>query len=60
MAWNKWWRETYNANNDIKFKTSTIKSNLYDYSNAYIHVQATITVPNTAAAAAPVKVLIKK
>ena len=37
-----------------------IKSNLCDYSNAYIHVQGTITVLNTAAAAAPAKVLIEK
>ena len=37
-----------------------IKSNLCDYSNAYIHAQATITVPNTAADAAPAKVLIEK
>ena len=28
---------TYNANNDIKFKTSMIRSNLCDYSDAYIH-----------------------
>ena len=31
-----------------------IRSNLGDYSDAYIHVKATITVPNTAAAVAPV------
>ena len=47
-------RGTYNANSDIKFKTSIIRSNLCDYSGVYIHVKSTITVANTAAAAAPV------
>ena len=47
-------RRTYNANSDIKFKTSMIRSNLCDYSDAHIHVKATITVPNTPAAAASV------
>ena len=37
-------------NSDIKFKTSMIRSNLCDYSGAYILVRGTITVPNTAAA----------
>ena len=32
-----------------------IRSNLCDYSDAYIHVKATITVPNTAAAATLLK-----
>ena len=31
-----------------------IRSNVHDYSDGYIHVKATITVPNTAAAAAPI------
>ena len=44
-------RGTYNDSNQIKFKTSTIKSNLYDYSDAYIYVKGTIRVPNTGAAA---------
>ena len=35
-----------------KFKTSMIRSNLCDYSDAYIHVKGTITVPNTTAGAA--------
>ena len=30
-----------------------LKSDFYDYSDAYIHVRGTITVPNTGAAAAP-------
>ena len=41
-------RETYyNANSNIKFKTSMIRSNLCDYSDAYLHNKTTITVPNT-------------
>ena len=47
-------RGTYNANSDIKFKTSRIRSNLCDYKDAYIYIKATITVPNTAATAATV------
>ena len=43
---------TYNVNSNIKFKTSMLRSSLCDYSDAYIHVSATITVPNTAAAGA--------
>ena len=31
-----------------------IRSNLYDYSDGYIHVKGTITVPNTTAAGAAV------
>ena len=45
-------RGTYNTNSQIKFKTTMLKSSLYDYSNAYILVKGTITVPNTAGAAA--------
>ena len=41
-----------NANSQIKFKTSILRSSLCDYSDAYILVRATTTVPNTAAAAA--------
>ena len=51
---------TQNANSDIKFKTLMIKSMLCNYSDAYIHVKATITVPNTAAAAAPANNTNKK
>ena len=43
--------ETYNVNNKTKFKTSMIRSNLCDYSDAYLHVKGTITVPKTAGAA---------
>ena len=53
-------RGTYDVNNDIKFKSSMIRSNLCDYSYAYIHVKATITVPNTAAAAAHINNTNKK
>ena len=35
----------YNSN--IRFKASIIRSNLCDYSDAYIFVKGTITVPNT-------------
>ena len=42
-----------NINGDIKYKTSMIRSNLYDYTDAWIHVKATITVPNIVAAPAP-------
>ena len=51
---------TCNANNDIKSKTSMIRSNLYDYSDAHIHVKAPTTVSNTAAAAAHKNNTIKK
>ena len=36
--------ETYNASNQIKFKTSMIRSNLCDYSDAYILTNGTITI----------------
>ena len=44
---------TYNASNEIIVKTSVIRSNLYDYSDPYIHVKGTIAVPNTGTAAVP-------
>ena len=37
-------------NSNIKFKMSIIKSNLCDYSDAYIPVKGTMTIPNTVAA----------
>ena len=40
-------RETYNFDSDIKFKTSMLRSHLCDYSDAYMYVKPTITVPNT-------------
>ena len=45
-------RGTYNVNSKIKFKTTMLKSSLCDYSDAYIIVKGTITVNNTAGAAA--------
>ena len=46
-------RRTYNVNSDIRFKTLTIRSNLCDNSDAYIHVKATIDVRSTTATGAP-------
>ena len=40
-----------NVNNQIKFKTTMLKSSSYDYSDAYILVKGTITVNNTGTAA---------
>ena len=50
----------YNTNSQIKFKTSMLKSNFCDYSNAYIHVKRTKTIPNTGPAAAQNHVEKKK
>ena len=41
---------TYESNNQIEFKTTTLISNLCDYNDAYILVKGTITITNTAAA----------
>ena len=43
----------WNIGSQIKFKTSALRSRLRDYSDAYIHVKGTITVPNTGTAVAP-------
>ena len=42
------------VNSNTGFETSMIRSNLCDYSDSYILVKGTITVPNTAAASAVV------
>ena len=42
-------RGAYNVNSQIKFKTTMLKSSLWDYSDAYILVKETISVNNTAA-----------
>ena len=42
-------RGTYTGNSQSKSKTSKLRSNLCDFSDAYILVSATITVPNTVA-----------
>ena len=41
---NDYSRETYNNDNQFKFKTSILKSILCDYSDAYILVKGIITV----------------
>ena len=41
-------RGTYSPSKQIKFKTSMLRSNLCDYSDAYILVKGNITVNNTA------------
>ena len=38
--------ETYNTNKQIRFKTSMLRSDLCDYSDAYIVVKGKITVTN--------------
>ena len=43
----------YTNNSQTKFKSSMVKSSLCDHSDAYIHVQITITVPKTGTAAVP-------
>ena len=43
-------RGTNDANSEIKFKATMLKSSFCDCSDAYIHVKRTITVNNTAAA----------
>ena len=45
-------RGTHNANSQIKFKTTMLKSSLCNYGDAYIHVKGTITVNNSAVAPA--------
>ena len=42
-------RGTYNANSQIKFKTTMLKSSLCDYSDAYILVKGKITITGAAA-----------
>ena len=49
-------RGTYNVNSQIKFKTLMLRSSLCNYSDIYILVSATITVPNTAVAGAAAKI----
>ena len=39
-------RGTYSTNSQTKFKTSMLRLSLCDYSDAYIAVKGTITVPN--------------
>ena len=44
-------RATHSTNSQIKFKTSMLRSISCDYSDAYIFLSETITVPNTRDAA---------
>ena len=44
-------RGMYNTISQVKFKTSMLKSSLWDYSDAYIFVSRTIEIPNTGRAA---------
>ena len=37
---------TYNTSKPIRFKTLMLRSDLYDYSDAYVWVKGTITVTN--------------
>ena len=45
-------RGTYNVNSQIKFKNTMLKSNLRDYSDAYILVKRKITITGAGDAAA--------
>ena len=53
-------RGTYNTNSQIKFKDTMLIYSLCDYSDAYIFIKVTITVPNAAAADANANNLFKK
>ena len=53
-------RGVYNVNSQIKFKTTMLKSSLYDYSDAYILAKGTISVINTAVAGAAANSTNKK
>ena len=39
MGWNKWWIKRRYDNGNIRFKTTTIRASLCDYSDAYIPVK---------------------
>ena len=49
----------HNTKSQIKFKTSKLTSSLCHYSDAYIPVSGTITVPNRGTAANPNNIIIK-
>ena len=53
-------RVTYSPNNQIKFKTSMLKSSLCDYGGACILVKGNITVNNTSGAGATANDINKK
>ena len=45
---------TYSTSSQIKSKTSILKSSLCDYSDAYILLSGTVTIPNRRTVANPV------
>ena len=53
-------RGTYNTNSQIKFKTTMLKSSLYDHSDAYILFKGNIMVNNAAADGAAANITNKK
>ena len=53
-------RGVYSPSKLIRFKTSMLRSSLYDYSDAYILFKGNITVNNTAAAGAAANNINKK
>ena len=53
-------RGTYNTNSQVKFKTSILKSSLYDYSDAYILVKVNITVDGLGATSAEMEIINKQ
>ena len=44
MGWNKWLTRGTYTSNDIKFKTTMLRSNLCDFADAYILVKGTIII----------------
>ena len=53
-------RRTYNRDNQIRFKTSMLRSSLYDYSVPFVLVKGNITVINTSAQGQPNNAANKK
>ena len=53
-------RQRYNKDNQVRSKSSMLRSNLCDYSDAYIFVKRTVIVENTAARAAAATNINKK
>ena len=51
---------TYSTVSRIKFKTSMLKSSLYDYSDTHILLSGTISVTNTAAQGADANIIKKR
>ena len=58
LGLNKWWvninsqlKLSTSTNSQIKFRTSVLESSLYDYSDAYVLLKRTVTVPDSGIAA---------